>query len=375
MSVRRALALFALGQAALGCSGEGGGDPFGQVGSAIVDGEASGAEQDGVVLLRARFDNGGEAVCSASLVAPRLVVTARHCVSYVSEGTFSCTVRGELIDNPDGGGRLGLHLPADTIEVYGKAPPRQAPLARGAQIISTLSPTVCRNDLAFVVLDTAIDAPVVPLRIGRPAEVGELGVLVGYGLRKGQDGIDYASQKRQQKRDLVIEAVGPDSVTDEVTTVAPRTLLLNGPSGCTGDSGGPLLAQETGALLGVYSLQEGESCEAVDVHHHLVHVPPFSDLIDEAFAAAGDVPQLEPTSSSDAGAGGAPASAAGASSTTEQGGAGTPNAGETPTGDGHESSGCSISGTSHGLPEDQLWLALALCGVARRYRARQRRAA
>ncbi|HVY32367.1 MAG TPA: trypsin-like serine protease [Polyangiaceae bacterium] len=376
MSARRALALLALGQAALGCSSTH--ERYDSNASAIVEGEASGPEQDGVLLLRARLDSGSEALCTGSLVAPRLLITARHCVSYVSEGVFSCSVRGEPIDNPDGGGSLGLHLPPESIEVYGGPPPRKAPLAHGTQIISTLSPTVCRNDLAFVVLDTPIDAPLVPFRLGIPARVGELGVLVGYGLRKGQDGIDYASQKRQQKRDLVISGVGPDSVNDGVTTVAPRTLLLDGPSGCIGDSGGPLLAQDSGALLGIYSLQEGASCEAEDVRHHLVHVPPFAALIDEAFAAVGGAPQLEPTTSSDAGAGGAAGAAdVAAGTSTIEGGAsaGAPDAAPAEASDNHDSSGCSISGAAPHLTASPLWLALALCGAALRLRVRRRRAA
>jgi hypothetical protein len=274
---------------------------------------------------------------------------------------------------------LGLHLPPESIEVYGGPPPRKAPLAHGTQIISTLSPTVCRNDLAFVVLDTPIDAPLVPFRLGRPARVGELGVLVGYGLRKGQDGIDYAAQKRQQKRDLVISGVGPDSVNDGVTTVAPRTLLLDGPSGCIGDSGGPLLAQETGALLGIYSLQEGASCEAEDVRHHLVHVPPFASLIEQAFAAVGGAPQLEPIAN-DAGAGvggasGAADNAAGADTADGGASAGAPDEAPPEPSDSHDSSGCSISGAAPNFAASPLWLALALGGAAQRYRARRRRAA
>ena len=295
-----------------------------------MGGEASGAEQDGVVLLRAELDE-GEVLCSASLVGPNLLLTARHCVAYLTEGQFSCTVRGEPTDNPTGGGRLGLHLPAADLEVYGRKTPRKTILAHGLRIISTQSPTPCRNDLAFVVLDTALDLPLVPLRLGRSAQAHELGVLVGYGLDGEQQAIDYRTQARAQRRDLEIEAVGPDSISDGVTTVPPRSLLLQGPSGCIGDSGGPLLSQETGAILGVYSLQRGESCTAPGVVHRLTHVPPFRALIDEAFTAAGGEPVPEPTG--EAGAAGAanvngPAAEAGAANEpSEAGGAGgAPNA-------------------------------------------------
>jgi hypothetical protein len=134
--------------------------------------------------------------------------------------------------------------------------------------------------------------------------------LVGYGLDENDLGIDYRTQPRRQKRDLIVAAVGPDSISDGVTTVPPRAVILEGPSGCVGDSGGPLLSQETGALLGVYSLLAGSTCEAKNAYQQLVHVPPFQALIDDAFAAAMAEPLLEPEP--ELGAGGASPGAAGA---------------------------------------------------------------
>ena len=278
----------------------------GKTSAAIVDGEPSGAEDDAVLLLRAVPDGENEVVCSASLVAPKLLLTARHCVSYFNDGLFSCTVRGEVIETTPDAGKLGLHLPADSIEVYSAETPRQEPIARGADIISTLSPVICVNDIAFVVLDRALDLPVVPMRIGRPAQLHEAVTLVGYGLDGEQSEIVYETQPRRRKSGLEVAGVGPDLLEDGVTTVSPRSLILDGPSGCVGDSGGPLRASETGAVLAVYSLQEGASCNAPSVRHHLTHVPPFQALIEEAFAAAQSEPLLEPGSEPvAAGAGGA----------------------------------------------------------------------
>lgn len=325
----RWLALAGLCGSLLGCAEAGPTEPSSALSQPIISGELSGAEQDGVVLLRAELDE-GEVLCSASLVGANLVVTALHCVSHLSDGPFSCTVRGDLIDNPTGGGHLGLHLPAESLEIYGGKTPRKTMLARGQQVISTLSQTPCRNDLAFVVLDRALDLPLVPLRMGRSAAPHEATVLVGYGLVDEQQAIDYRTQPRAQKRDLEIDAVGPDSIADGVTTVPPRSLILDGPSGCVGDSGGPLLSQETGAILGVYSLQQGDSCAASNVRHRMTHVPPFQTLIDEAFAAAGCEPLLEEVPSSgsagapaeptaDAGAAGEPSGAGGAAASSAAG--------------------------------------------------------
>jgi hypothetical protein len=388
MRFGRQLAASALALHGLSCADQAPGEGVASASHAIVDGEASGAEQDGVVLLRALLDDGFDVVCTGSLVGPNLVLTARHCVSYLSEGQFSCTVRGELTQNPDGGGRLGLHLPAERIEIYGRKLPRKAPLARGARVISTLSPDICKNDIAFVVLDQAVELPVVPMRIGRPARLHETGVLVGFGLDATQTGIDYATQPRFQKRDLDITALGPDSLADGVTTVPPRALILKGPSGCIGDSGGPLLAQQSGAVVGVYSLQEGESCAASNVKHQMVHVPPFTALIDEAFSAAGCLPTPEPEGSGGAGGAGAEAGAAGAAVEAAGGVEADPAAGaggerssgvagepgdETPAKPA-SSSGCSLVAVPAPSPSAlQLLAMLAAFGLGRARRRRNAR--
>lgn len=319
----RALVAGVLGALVAGCGSSASIQTSDAQAQPIVAGEPSGAEHDGVVLLRAVMADESEALCSASLVGPNLIMTARHCVAYISEGPFSCSLRGELIDNPTGGGRLGRDLPAESLEVYAGKAPRKAPLARGLQVISTLPPTLCQNDIAFVVLDASLDLPVVPLRLGRPAEPNELTVLVGYGTSVNDQLINYKTQVRQEKHGLQVAAVGPDSIDEGVTTAPPRALIVEGPSGCIGDSGGPLLAESSGAALGVYSLQRGNSCSAPNVRNQLVHVPPFQTLIDEAFAAAGCEPLLEadPVEPKDTGgAGGAPN--AGAEPGSPSGGAG-----------------------------------------------------
>jgi hypothetical protein len=263
----------------------------------VVEGEPSEAGiEDAVLLLRTVVDR-RELVCSASLVAPNLAMTARHCVSHVVEGLFSCTVSGELVEGETGSGRLGNHLPAEGIEFFGGPLPHDEPLARGQEVISTLSETVCLNDLAFVVLDRPIELPVLPLRLEGRARTGELAILVGYGLDETQSEnqpFDVTTQGRTRKADLPIRDVGPDSIDDGVTIVPPRTIVLEGPSGCVGDSGGPLMAERTNAVLGVYSLLGAESCLATDARHLFTHVPPFQALIEEAFLAAGAEPTLEP---------------------------------------------------------------------------------
>ncbi len=342
--------------------------------AAIIDGEASGADQDGVVLLRANLDQ-GEILCSASLVAPNLIVTARHCVSYYTDGLFSCSVKGELIDSADGAGGLGLHLPAASLEVYGAKLPRHA-LAYGQRVLSTLSPSICVNDLAFVVLDQDVALPIVPLRLDRSAEPNEAVTLVGYGLDGQQHSLGFQSAKRRKKTGLSIVDVGPDSVADGVKSAPPRALILQGPSGCVGDSGGPLLAAASGAVLGVYSLQRALGCSDPAALHQLVHVAPFQNLIREAFAAAGTEPLAEPSPEPDAGSepdasssAGAPSDAGGAPPILS-GAAGAPDEAK-PRG-AEPASSCSFAPTTGAVHHAALLLAFLARLTQRRGSARRR---
>src|SRR5262245_18785519 len=86
----------ALGAAAFGCGDQGTiGTPEtrGSARASIVGGTPSTSAQDGTVLLI----NGNES-CSGSLIAPNLVLTARHCVADPQEGETDCVGYGATID-------------------------------------------------------------------------------------------------------------------------------------------------------------------------------------------------------------------------------------------------------------------------------------
>src|SRR5690242_20673612 len=62
--------------------------------SAIINGKNSDASQDAVVLIE--HPEGRRAIesCTGTLIAANLVLTARHCVSKVANGAFSCDDEG-----------------------------------------------------------------------------------------------------------------------------------------------------------------------------------------------------------------------------------------------------------------------------------------
>jgi hypothetical protein len=294
----------------------------------VVEGEVSptGGIEDAVLLLRTVVDE-GEIVCTASLVAPNLAITARHCIAHLVPGNFRCTGQGELVSQDLGAGTLTTHFDAGGLAFYDVQTPRTAPVAQGLQILSTYSDSICTNDLAFVVLDRDVALPVLPLRQNARARFGEAVTLVGYGfdtmMASGNE-LDYTTQPRTHNAHLTVADVGA-ATDDGISSAPPRTLVVEGPSGCVGDSGGPLIASDTGAVLGVYSLLNGTSCLAPDAQNFFTHVPDFGALAGQAFAAANAMPTPEANGSETGGNAGEPAGAE--TGGAENGEAGAPSAG------------------------------------------------
>jgi hypothetical protein len=316
----------------------------GETRAAVVGGEVSptGGVEDAVLLLRTVVDE-GEIVCTASLVAKNLAITARHCVAHLVPGDFRCTGQGELVSEAPGAGTLTTHFDAAGLAFYDAKTPRQAPVAQCLQILSTFSDSICTNDLAFVVLDRDVALPVLPLREQGRAEFGEAVTLVGYGFDDAMSAgneLDYTTQPRTRNAHLTIADLGP-ATDDGVTSAPPRTIVIEGPAGCIGDSGGPLLATATGAVLGIYSLLDGTSCLAPDARNFFTHVPDFSTLAGQAFAAADAKPTPE-RSGAETGEGGAGAAAS--TGGAENGESGAPDAGAANAGAPNEANGGAPTG-------------------------------
>jgi hypothetical protein len=253
----------------------------------IVNGEASDASEDYVMRLEAQAVGGDRESCTSTLVAPNVVFTALHCVSFFGAGQFSCDPDGSLVPNMPGDGEIGALAPAESIKVFVGADTKTEPDAVGIKVIGTGASNICRNDFAIVILDRNLDLPVASLRMVRPMAKGELMTVVGYGLTETQ-----MSDGRRRRTGVPVTDVGP-LVLSGPTTAAPRTFVTS-QGACFGDSGGPAFSEETGALSGVYSLAGGQVCTARNIRNVYTRFSPFTKLIEQAFAEAGAEPVLEP---------------------------------------------------------------------------------
>mgnify|MGYP001492347621 CR=1 FL=1 len=191
----------------------------------MVNGTVSHTGQDATVMLV----EGGQPACTGTVIAPNLVLTARHCVAEPT-GDQECATFGRQTQPS-----------AISIVVGVNARATDTPAARGAQIFVPTTASMCSFDVALIQLDRSVtNVPIAPVRF-TPLQPNEPVVAVGYGV----DGQDRAPVQRQQRSTTVL-GVGPQPLqymTQQNTPVSydiPQGDVATGESTCYGDSGGPL---------------------------------------------------------------------------------------------------------------------------------------
>ncbi|HXX66985.1 MAG TPA: trypsin-like serine protease [Polyangiaceae bacterium] len=246
----------------------------------------------------------GDVECTATLIAPTLAVTARHCVAELTIGTQTCTAQGTLATG-NGAGALGQDYPPSDLQFYTNAQVMAGtalvdmPTVVGAQIISTNAPSICADDLAFVVLSQPITG-ITPasIRLIGPTYTGESVSVYGYGYTEVPEVTVPALRVRD---DADIVGVGP-TTPPPTTQPAPLRAVRVGPDEvtCNGDSGGGIFSNVTGALIAIASIGEAANV-AVSLSCSSGGLPDttgpllsdYSSLALQAFEAADASPTLE----------------------------------------------------------------------------------
>lgn len=285
------IALFFGGLA--GC-GSAGAEDVGTIAQPIVNGVSAGASAPQVVRLVPTVATPGGYFCSGVLIAPSVVLTARHCVSRVEASPpMNCSSDGTTIS----GGSVAQDYPADKLGVI--VGDGNTIRAKGTNIFRPAAKTLCNADISLMVLEQPItDVPIVQLRLDAPVTQDETVTATGWGLSNNSTGFTL-----RQRTDVPIVDLGPFQSTID-RTLGPNEFSI-GESTCEGDSGGPIVDSKTGAVLGVVSRGGNLNPAAAPAYVKCVDAPGyktvnlitriggFKELIVSALSSVGAEPWVE----------------------------------------------------------------------------------
>lgn len=294
MKLRRVL-LGSLGLVLGACAADVEDAPSDQHAQTIVRGQKELGRPQVVFLHIQRF--GALTRCSGTYVAPRVVLTAAHCIrpDIVPDQFFVYH---------------GNDYAADVALLPELPPPGTAytPWARAESwtVHPEYSPEVSYPDLAVVYLDREL--PFEPLRIHRGRVNACMGTMVGWGANRALTPDLSQVEGAGVKRSGTAWIVGTPTEADYdpadpnpgllIPEIRADLLKVDGraprSNTCAGDSGGPLLLGRRGheRVAGV-TFWTGLSCEGYSMYTRL---DPFLPFLDEAIERAGRepiVPRLE----------------------------------------------------------------------------------
>lgn len=260
--------------------------------ASIINGRtASIAEFPSLAFIEAREGKHGFA-CTGSVVAPRVVLTAAHCVEEIEKGTMTPA--------PNYAVATGVTSPSE-------AGPGNVFHVVATHVFPGFDPAIIRGDAAILILSAPTTAPVIPLAGPADAALYAGGAevqLAGWGLTsprasKQPEALQATSMLVQTPsfcQNKTKSFYRPYSQTAQVCMLAANRAS----GGCFGDSGGPAIgrrADGTPVQLGITSTG-GPAC-STKLPNILTRVDYVSAWVSEWIAAteAGAPPPLVDPSS------------------------------------------------------------------------------
>lgn len=222
------------------------------------------------------FSHESGGMCTGTLIAPNLVLTAQHCVSEMIQQYVECGTDG-----------FGATFDADET-MWTTQPQLTRELddyVRGSEIfIPDIDGDMCGEDIALVILEENVseeEAEPIPPRLDEPVEADEEYSALGY----GHTGDGSGAGVRRILEGLEVECQGESCPSYSTVT---ETEWMGDDGTCQGDSGGTALDEE-GRVLG--ALSRGSQGCSNGVYSGL---DLWSDWIRETGQKAADEGNYEP---------------------------------------------------------------------------------